>query len=494
MKKFPAPGFYRVACLLGLLVPALLRAAPLETNFAAAESSLREKQAELFELADRYGRYDPELLEPLQRFAHSQIEVNRYDDAAQTVDYAIQIVRSAEGLDTASQYDLQQLAIEVDLYRQDWEAINERLAYYSNLLINQYRGSVEDRLSRILWLADMHMRGGIEDEQNRHAHHLIRATWYAETAVIYAQVNHLDQSRQYAEMLYALAGKYYLESRAILAGGATSYRLRQVRPGVHIVDDKYDAVDRRYRAGLSQLTQMRDLLASSAVFDAEAVALAELYIADWKALFDKSDELTRDYARAISMLAKTDVPRARFEQFLANPVVIPRARLALSINDALEPGSSSRRRQATDEMMHRVSLIEPANHLPGFAQDLALVNWQGGVSQDWKTVSVTLTLDPDRRRTVRNPGIRTRSRITGSSIEVYESEADQELTARAMRRIATLSFRPAFVKGKAVASDLAVDYLVRASSLDSVTPLVTGHWVASHRVPDHVASLAAAGE
>lgn len=490
MKKVCATGLVRKTLATILFIPALALAEIPSPNFHSAEQSLREQQEALYRLAEEHGRYAPMLLEPLQRLARSQVEVNRYEAAADTVDYAVQIARSAEGLNTPKQYDLQQLAVEIDLYRQDWPAINDRLAYYSRLILANFEGSADERLARLQWLANMHVRGGIEDSKERHAHHLIHATWYAETAVLYAQSIGQDKSRQYAELLYDLAEKYYLEARAILAGGSTGYHLRQIKPGHHLLDEKGEAFDKRYRAGLDKLVMVRELFARSALFGEEAVGMAQLHIADWKAAFNKTEDLNAEYGRAIALLNHAGVPGNRLQQLLSHPTVIPRATLELSVHEALSFAHNNLRSDATDDLIHRVSLLEPAPHIAGFVQDLELLDWQGGLVSDWSRLTVSMTIDPYEEKLVRSTAYRVKSRVTGTDIEIHESEADQDLTRQALRRIKTLSFRPAFVDGQAIASQLALDYLVRSSSLRSVTPLVAE----ISPLSNHGASLAAAGE
>lgn len=494
MKIFCAKSTATFLSLVSLILTSSLFAEGLDLDFAAADRSLQIQQERIYELTAQYGRYDQNLVVPLQQFARSQMEINRYDDAADTVDYAIQIVRTEHGLETPQQYDLQQMAVEVDLYRQDWERINERLDYYSGLILSAYSGTVEDRIQRLLWLADVHVRGALEDEAALQASHLVHATWFNETAVVYAQSNHADNNRLYADMLYALVNKYHLEARGILAGGATGYRLRQKQLGLPEADGKTEALDKRYRAGLDKLVMLRNLFAHSPNFGEEAVGMMQLYMADWKALFDKSDDLSADYATGLETLARAGVPAARLDEFLSSPMIIPRSNLELSVNEALTLARQDNAFDSVETTLPEIRLLEPAAHIAGFVQNLDLVDWQGGISSDWSRLSVTLTVDPDTHIRVRNGAFRTRSRVTGENLVVLSSEADHDVTRKALRRIQTLSFRPAFDDGQAVASELAVDYMVRSSSQRSITPLITEQWVASYPAPGRISSLAATGE
>jgi len=482
------------AALAGMILPLTLSAETPTTDFAAASYSLDAQQSRIFELASEHGRFAAELLEPLQQLTRSQLEINRLEDAAENADYAIQIVRTTYGLTTPEQYDLQQLALDIDLNRQDWDAVNQRLEHYSGLILSEYYGTAADRVMRLLWLGNVHLRGAIEDDSEQEARHLRSATWYVTTAVAQAQKYSLENTRLYADMLYALNQRYFLEARAILDGGRTSYRLRQLYPGVHQVRDKFVALDRRYVLGLNALRELRTTLQSLPGYGDEAAALAEFYIADWKSLFDKSDDLDADYARAIDALAAAGVSAERIERYLAQPVAIPRPRLETRTDEVLQLHASLVHDGAQDQLLPKASLIEPSPQLAGFAQEVRLVSWQGSIDQDWAGITVSLTVDPADHVRVRNRAFRTKSWITASDVELQASELDLRTTEKALDRIKTLSFRPAFVDGKAVASELVLEYLVRDTEQPSMTPMVTENWVASFQAPGRSASLAAAGE
>lgn len=481
--------------LIGTLLTLSLNAeTPFASDYASGASHLEALEQTLHDLADEHGRYAEALLGPLEQLTRGQMESKRLADAADSVDYAIQIVRTANGLNTPLQYDWQQLAIDIDLYRQDWEAVNERMEYYSGLILSDYYGTAADRIMRLLWLGNVHVRGAIDDDAEQEAKHLRLATWYAATAVSQAQKYGLQNSRLYAEMLYALSQRYYLEARAILDGGSSSYRLRQIQPGIHHVSDKFVALDRRYQLGFSALTELRDMLQLSPGFGPEAVAMAEFAIADWKALFDKSEDLSSDYAVAIDVLVAAGVSTERINRLLADPVVIPRPRFEFRADDTMAVNRSRVRDDGQDRLLPGVSLLEPTPELAGFAQEAQLVNWRGSVDQDWAEITVSLTVDPSSRERVRNNAFRTKSRVTASEVVLHSSEVDAEATEDVLQRIKILSFRPAFVDGQAVASELILEYLVRNSEGRSITPLVTDNWVASFRAPGRDASLAAAGE
>ncbi len=243
------------AGLVSMILPLGLYAETSLDDYAAATHSLAAQEVAISALAEKHGRYSEQLVAPLQQLIRSQMEVSRLEDAAENVDYAPHIVRTTHGLNTPQQYDLQQLATTTPHVRPPGSKdVNQRLEHYSNLLLSEYQGPADDFIMRMLWLGDAHVRGAIEDDPEKEAQHLRAATWYATTAVSLARKYNLTHSKLYADMLYTLSQRYYLEARAILDGGSTSYRLRMIQPGVHHVRDKFDALNRRYQLGLECVT------------------------------------------------------------------------------------------------------------------------------------------------------------------------------------------------------------------------------------------------
>ena len=144
------------------------------------------------------------------------------------------------------------------------------------------------------WIADIHSRGYAEDSEDNEAHHLIQATSINELVVQYAQVKRLANNLAYAQMLQNLANTYALEAMAIKAGGTTGYRLRRIVPGLEILEDRYEAIEKRYLFGLEKLQQRRELLAELYPADVPVLANADLTLTRWHQTFGKTDSAGAD--------------------------------------------------------------------------------------------------------------------------------------------------------------------------------------------------------
>ncbi|MEQ8409582.1 MAG: hypothetical protein RKH07_15050 [Gammaproteobacteria bacterium] len=497
----------RILCALLVVFTGAVHANPATNkDYAALGNSIERQRQLLQELEAAHGRYDNLLVEPLQRLTMQQLEVNRLGDAASSIDRAIQITRMAHGLYTPQQYDLLELSIDVEMQRENWDNLDEQIDHYTWLLGEEFSGSHVERIERVMWIANTHARAAFLVDPARRSRHLIDATRLNEFAVSYAHATRNNASPLYVQSLYDLTQKYYLETRAILGGGKTSYELRLLVPEGTTVDRRGIAIAKRYEAGLTMLKILRNAVSDEARFGSEARALVQLYMADWMALYDETDNLEGQYQKAIAAFTKAGVSTNRVAKLLASPVAIPRPELELTIRDAMGGAVDSNnlvaaeQRQATDAIVHRVRLVEPSTDIPGYAQEVAYLDSTTSKMDDWASMTVTMTLDPLDRVGVWNGSYRTKSRITGTNIETHPSVTlGNKAEKRIINRIKTLSFRPAFVAGKPVASELAVEFFYTGEAQDHTGSLwsVTGtnsNWVTSYPGQDPNATPAAAGE
>ncbi len=271
------------------------------TSSSADESEFPYVEETLVQLTDALersewsiGYYSGELLEPLQQLADAQLAVNRLNDAEATIDRAAQIARIEYGLYAKEQYPFLQQAIDIEMTRGDWDEVVDKIKHFTWLIGKQYEGDASSRLRHLVWIADVHHRGFFEDSREREAYHLIRRTTLREVAVQYAQVIRMADDFYYADLLLALANSYGMESAAIRDGGRTGYRLRLLIPGTDVLDEKEQALEKRYAVGLEKLEMRRDVIASIDNAGYSAVLAAEDDILRWQVDFGKLDP--EDYA------------------------------------------------------------------------------------------------------------------------------------------------------------------------------------------------------
>jgi len=290
-----------------LIVNGAIAETVIETYVEKSENiSLYREQLQTLEL--ELGHYSYQLIEPLQQLANAQINANRFSDAEAIFDRAAHITRIEDGLYTPLQYPFLQQEIEMQMARGDWDEVNEHVEHYAWLIGEKFQGVASDRLSRMRWMAAVHGRGSEEDKKDNTARHLIRSTSLNELAVQYAQLNRIARDTNYAELLLELANAYGEEVAAIRDGGSTSYRLRIIVPGLDILEDKKEAVEKRYLIGLEKLEMRRDLLAELAADDHSMLAEAELVLARWHESFGKSEASKVHAQRAENLLTAKDSP------------------------------------------------------------------------------------------------------------------------------------------------------------------------------------------
>ncbi|MBT8147007.1 MAG: hypothetical protein KJN90_09140 [Gammaproteobacteria bacterium] len=253
---------------------------------------------EKIELAE--GRHDFALIEPLHMLGKIQFQANLFSDAEKSIDRAIQIARFSDGLYSPVQYPLLQLAIDIELARQDWTKVSEKLEHYTWLISQQYQGEGKSRIQQARWIADVRLQAYRGDSEEMRAPHLIQATYLRETIVQFAQVMQLTADPLYGDLLFELANAYRIEADAIRNGGSTSYHLRRVFPGLEIIEEKRPAVEKRYRIGLEKLQMLQSFIAGSSAYDREAGFMVQLYLAQWHEFFDKHHQQQAVIAKALA--------------------------------------------------------------------------------------------------------------------------------------------------------------------------------------------------
>ncbi|MCG8416141.1 MAG: hypothetical protein MI746_18135 [Pseudomonadales bacterium] len=288
-------------------LPISTYASELATDFASRSQSIEQYQTDLEELEREVGYFSYELIEPLQQLISAQLSVNRLDTAEEFVDRAMQITRIEDGLYTALQYPFLQQAIEIEMTRGDWEEVNEKIRHYTFLIGEHYQGNAPDRLQRMRWIATVHLRGSDEDSKGNKASHLIQVTSMNELAVQYAQLNRIANDETYGELLLELAEAYRLEAQNIRGGGSTSYRLRRLFADLDIIEDKKEAIYKRYMVGLEKLQMYRDLMFELYPDNGIISAECALLIADWYAGFGKKKLAEEFYQRAQSVLDSSTI-------------------------------------------------------------------------------------------------------------------------------------------------------------------------------------------
>jgi hypothetical protein len=438
-------------------------------DFEAVAEQINVQNHSLQQLEAMHGRYAYELVESLQQLADAQLAANRFDDAEKSLERALQITRVTFGLNTNRQYDLLQMALDIDIRRLNWDSVNQQLQHYTWLLGKKYEGTAPDRMQRMQWLSNAYLRSAIIDPGERRGTYLASATSVNEAAMAYAETTRQKDSAMFPQLVYALTQKYYIEARAIAAGGETGYTLRHINPGIDVVDSRKDALQKRYRAGLHNLKLLSSLLRANPAYSAEAVAMVELHIADWTALFEESEDVSVLYSTAMRSLLEAGLDQQLLNQLFASPVVLPRPKLELSVSQALAvdyPDGSVPVSPLLDPSPNqRLSVLEPSEHIPGFVQDLRSADHNLPGLDNWGKLTVQISLDPSKKAGLWSQGILRERRVTAKQMQLQGSltSADTELE-KILARVERLPFRPVFKDGVAQPCTASLDFIHHGSA------------------------------
>lgn len=298
-------------------------------DFDGLTERIQKQTTALDQLESQLGRYHMSLAEPLHALARIQLQANRFDDARGTADRALQIIRWSDGLESPLQFEFLQQVIEIEMTRDNWDDIDEKIKHYTWLLSNKYQGDSIPRLRHMRWLVDVHAGGAERDKKERRAYHLMQATGINEVAVQYAQVQGLTAEPLYADLLFSLSRAYHRENEGIRKRGSVSYRLRELYPGLHILEDRDVAIAKRYRFGLEKLEMLRDAVSAAPAFDAEAALLSEFYIAAWHELYEQEEDLKDSLLRIENFHAHAAISKERISRLLELRARLPQHRLVL---------------------------------------------------------------------------------------------------------------------------------------------------------------------
>ncbi|MBT8147110.1 MAG: hypothetical protein KJN90_09670, partial [Gammaproteobacteria bacterium] len=118
-------------------------------DFVSLEREIARFSNTVAEIEFAEGRHDFALIEPLHMLGKIQLQANLFSDAEKSIDRAIQIARFSDGLYSPVQYPLLQIAIDIELAREDWSKVTKKLEHYTWLISQQYQGEVRPRIEQV---------------------------------------------------------------------------------------------------------------------------------------------------------------------------------------------------------------------------------------------------------------------------------------------------------------------------------------------------------
>ncbi|MCH7815969.1 MAG: hypothetical protein IIC60_05295 [Proteobacteria bacterium] len=276
----------------------------------------------LDQLTESYGRLDRRLLETLDHLSQQLIENERFGEAHEVLNQAIQNIRINDGLYAQAQYPYLIRKIENLANVRDWKKANNSMRHLAWLLNRNENIINQDLIQTILQLTDIHLWGVAEDHVRLQAYHLRSAVRLNEVALRLATNAWGRNDRRLPPIMYKQVLQIYLQSLAVDVGGHTSLTLRTYSDS-GVARSRTDVIIEQYYSGLRLLHEMRRLYREQDPLDIEAVALTDMYIADWQVLFSKAEDAAVAYRRSVDELLLAGIDQNSINLFFQNPVMLP---------------------------------------------------------------------------------------------------------------------------------------------------------------------------
>lgn len=291
----------------------------------AAEEEVTKARAALEELANSYERLDPRLLEPVADLANRLLLLGNYDEAHVLLDQAAQIARVVDGLYTMNQIPFLLGKAENYANRNDWLHAREQMEHLYWLLSRQENVIDDALIANLLRLSDLHLRGIAEDEKANQPYHFRAALAPNRLALVIAREHWGDIDPRLAPLLYRLVQNYYLQAKAVEIGGATGSALRTFT-GSGLSQTRAESRMAHYHTGQLLLLEIRSLFEQQTEAAPEAVALANLYLADWEVVFSNAGPALAAYQRSFAGFRSAGISIDDLNSYFSQPSLLPAPR------------------------------------------------------------------------------------------------------------------------------------------------------------------------
>ncbi len=434
-----------------LVISSLLALQPLALAAQEDNSSSDSLQTALtqFEaLENQSSNTDLALAEPLFQIAEEYRRRGRFADAHSALDRGMQIVRINGGLYARDQLPFLEKKIENFADWGDWESSRELLEHLLWLHRTKTRQIDAPLLTDLMELSQFHIRGISEDNTAFQAYHFRRASAANWLAVAAGERIWGRTDKRLVPMLHSLLHQYYLQAVAVEEGGRTGYALREIVPGSDWVRDRDDQIRYSYETGMRILLQIQDIYSEPEQADAEALAMARVYLADWQLMFSRNEPALDSYEIAFNELVEAGVDPESANRYFASTTLLPVREFHTSIDSALaarieEPSLTFEAETESDVSLYFAewSVNFPYVRAPFSRQTMqnldsnfALFSFNvTGVNEITRWLS---------RQTVQEIGGLLDVTLLRSDFSSIEEREDM------LRRVQSLDFRPRLVNGK----------------------------------------------
>lgn len=302
---------------------------------SSSEDALIQALEQFDRLQESRSNMDIQLAEPLLQIAEQYRARGRYADAHEAFDRGMQIVRVNNGLYSSQQLPYLEGKIENYADWGDWESARSLLEHLMWLHRTKTRYIDETLLEDLMDASRFHLRGISEDNLEFQAFHFRRALSANWLAVSAAERLWSRTDRRLVPMLFALLKQYHLQTVAINRGGRTGYDLRLIVPGTDWVRERSEMRLYHFETGARILNQLYDIYNMDGAVDEQALAMVQLYRADWQLIYSQDEQALASYQIAFDGLLAAGVPADMANQYFASPTVLPVDEFHDNLDDAL---------------------------------------------------------------------------------------------------------------------------------------------------------------
>jgi len=311
------------AALLIFLVSPLCSVSGQSESSLDSLEELALSRALLDDQQDRFGALDSRLIEPLEQLADALMQVNQFDEAHTMLDRAMQIVRVEDGLYTEIQRPLLEKKIENFANRGDWDSARENMEHLLWLYTNKSLQIDQVLIADLLELSRSHLRALAEDNNVWQGFHFRQSSQIRWLALSVAESLWGKTDERLVPIIYEQLRQFHLQTVALWRGGPTSYSLRRVVPGSNILRDRSDVNESFYQTGMGLIDSIFSIYSDSESLNPEAMAMTNVYLADWHILFNDPQAATTTYRQAYQELLASGVDATLANEFFSQPMVIP---------------------------------------------------------------------------------------------------------------------------------------------------------------------------
>ncbi len=457
----------KATLIFAFLGSSLLAAANgLAQSSTANPESLALAQTAVTELQSRVSAYDMSLVEPLSALADQQIGFGELELAHRTLDRAMQIVRINQGLFTRAQHPLLHKKIDNLIDQGHWEDARAQLAHLVYLYSREQQIVSQELLDGITKLSDAHLRGISQDSSEYQGFHFSRVSASNRIALSIGEALWGEHDPRMVPLIYRVLSQFSLEYAAISFDGRTGIELRTVVPGSNWIREVSEMRQYYLLVGTDLIARLKAVYSSDAAFDAEAMAMTDLYLADWLNLFNQNEAALAAYSQAYENLLAANVDTQLIEQFFATPRILPEPQFFTSLSHALEgqaAGISPALSSLEPESSTQVQLFfsEWSEAFPYVQQPVNLAEAEIN-SNEFAIFTFNIGGFPDIERLLqgRRPvGLGVVENLTALT-ELPDSSYQKR---RLLKRVGSLRFRPKLVRGIPHEIDATLIYALAAN-------------------------------